>query len=169
MKNRLAIISLIAAFLFGLLLFCSTPAMAGDLTLITPAEFSATLDQAKINYEKPDDQTWLMEFEGQNFDPPVQVRYDENFCYIITRVLVVPDKVDAEFYLFLLNLNYELPQAKVMVDEERNLLLSFEVPLSILTAKEFTDDVMTLPNLADKLYPDLAKRAGVTAGAGEGK
>ncbi len=89
---------------------------------------------------------------------PLVIQVDDGWCKLLVLPIVrLPGDVDKaeKLYLKLLKLNGELLLARFSLDEDGDVILSVELPLSDLDASEIKDSLDVLSVYAERYQSEL--------------
>lgn len=102
--------------------------------------------------------TWRSSFRGNSGVFPLVIQVDDGWCKLLVLPIVrLPGDVDKaeKLYLRLLKLNGELLLARFSLDEDGDVILSVELPLSDLDASEIKDSLDVLSVYAERYQSEL--------------
>lgn len=105
-------------------------------------------------YELLDSNTIVSGFQGEAQVFQIFVRTSDNWVYFILLPFVSEPKIESKSQLFehLLRLNYEMNLVKAGIDEDGDIFLAVELPVSDLDYQHFCDALDALSYYADKYY-----------------
>lgn len=105
-------------------------------------------------YEQIDTETLVSGFQGEDSTFQIFIKFDDNWAYFM--LLPFINKLQSEYqekiYLHLLQLNYEMNMVKAGVDQDGDIFLAVELPISDLDYEHFSDALDALSYYADKYY-----------------
>lgn len=102
--------------------------------------------------------TWRSSFRGRTAVFPLVIQVDDGWCKLMVLPIVrLPGDVDKaeKLYLRLLKLNGELLLARFSLDEDGDVILSVELPLSDLDTSEIKDSLDVLSVYAERHQGEL--------------
>jgi hypothetical protein len=102
--------------------------------------------------------TWRSSFRGKLCAFPLVIQVEDGWCKLqvlpIVRLPGDPDRAE-KLYHKLLKLNGELMLARFSLDEDGDVILSVELPLSDLDASEIKDSLDVLSVYAERHQAEL--------------
>ncbi len=102
--------------------------------------------------------TWRSSFRGRTGVFPLVIQVDDGWCKLqVLPIVRLPGDADKaeKLYLKLLKLNGELMLARFSLDEDGDVILSVELPLSDLDASEIKDALDVLSVYAERHQGEL--------------
>lgn len=102
--------------------------------------------------------TWRSSFRSNSGVFPLVIQVDDGWCKLLVLPIVrLPGDVEKaeKLYLRLLKLNGELLLARFSLDEDGDVILSVELPLSDLDASEIKDSLDVLSVYAERFQAEL--------------
>jgi Putative bacterial sensory transduction regulator len=102
--------------------------------------------------------TWRSSFRSNTGVFPLVIQVDDGWCKLLVLPIVrLPGDVEKaeKLYLRLLKLNGELLLARFSLDEDGDVILSVELPLSDLDASEIKDSLDVLSVYAERFQGEL--------------
>jgi hypothetical protein len=164
--------------LFAIIVLCAGGSWGLPGTIseepITPEEYAeygyaaelakdllAYMDEEGIRYAVDEEYPgrWAVPFEGDNGDWYVVVSIDPEYVVFVMEVLTIPEDADASFYRWLLDVNFDINQAKFGTNEGK-LYFNVDAPTRLLDRREYVDTIRAMANYVDRIYPDIVERSG---------
>jgi hypothetical protein len=124
------------------------------------ATVEAYLRQGERNVQKLEENVWIVGIRGPNKDFNVLVRLANKWLYMGVPFPKKPElQYLAKLYPYLLTENFRMNMAKFCVGEEKEILLTVELPTSDLQLSEFEAALNLLCGYADGLYEKVESAA----------
>jgi hypothetical protein len=121
----------------------------------------AYMDEEGIRYAVDEEYPgrWAVPFEGDNGDWYVVVSVDPEYVVFVIEVLKIPEDADASFYRWLLDVDFDINQAKFGTNEGK-LYFNVDAPTRLLDRREYIDTIRAMVDYVDHIYPDIVERSG---------
>jgi hypothetical protein len=127
---------------------------------VDPTTIPSLLEQGGWQCTRISDDVWRSHFRGRNASFPFFVRIDAGGYVHFAIVPFVKSPEDqakaAKLYDRLLELNHTLLMAKFSIDDDLDVVLSVEHPLTDLDQSELEDALDVLSFYADRHYTELS-------------
>lgn len=116
----------------------------------------AFMDEEGIQYTVDDEYPgrWAVPYDGFSRDWFVVVSIDPEYTVFVVEVLRVPEDASRSFYVWLLEKNFDINQAKFGIDQGF-LYLNVDMPTRLLDRREYLDTVRAMVNFIDVTYPRI--------------
>jgi hypothetical protein len=121
----------------------------------------AFMDEEGIRYAVDEEYPgrWAVPFEGYNGDWYVVVSVDPEYVVFVMEVLTIPEDVEPSFYGWLLDVNFDINQAKFGTNGGK-LYFNVDAPTRLLDRQEYFDTIRAMGDYVDRIYPDIVERSG---------
>ncbi|MFN3267229.1 MAG: YbjN domain-containing protein [Deinococcales bacterium] len=114
------------------------------------------------SFETIADGVWRTGFKGENGFFTIYMRLTDAWLYMtISPFVPAPqlEKARIQTMEAMLNFNREMNLAKFVLDEDEDVTLTVELPLSALRYEVFSEGLTALAYYADDIYPDMLELA----------
>jgi hypothetical protein len=107
-------------------------------------------------FEKIDQGLWILKFKGGAKDYDIFVEVTSQFLIMVVAVLErVRDTCKEKLWYHLLRTNYLTTQLRFGLNKRDEVLLTLEMPVSLISYLEFQKGLQYLCNTVDDAYPEL--------------
>jgi hypothetical protein len=134
----------------------------GAVTEVNAQTIERFFAKYQWSFETISDGVWRTGFKGESGFFTIYMRLTDTWLYMtISPFVPAPQLEKARIHTMeaMLNFNREMNLAKFVLDEDEDVTLTVELPISALRYEVFSEGLTALAYYADDIYPDMLELA----------